>query len=254
MAASNMELDLLHNTIFERERSEIFKKYHSLSENASQPHVVTMADLADSLKRNHGLDPKSNPELQAILHQLAAKQHVKLQHEKGQNSHHSSPTTVTDADLSSVKIEFEDFLSFMDQDNPNVVQRAFSGKLAVPDWPRFISEIIQIFERVRENKQGANADYIPQLAEVDPELLGISICTVDGQQFHAGDFDFDFTIQSCSKVFTYCMACEDCGVENVHRHVGCEPSGVAFNAFTLDENMKPHNPMINGGAITVSND
>ena len=95
------------------------------------------------------------------------------------------------------------------------------------------------------------ATYIPQLACQDPDFLALSICTVDGQRFSYGDYDVDFTIQSCSKVFTYLMALADSSTEEVHSHVGVEPSGRAFNEFVLDKKGKPHNPMINAGAITI---
>jgi len=49
---------------------------------------------------------------------------------------------------------------------------------------------------------GAVADYIPPLAEADPEPFGICIATVDGQVYEVGDFAKQFTIQSISKPFT----------------------------------------------------
>jgi glutaminase len=40
--------------------------------------------------------------------------------------------------------------------------------------------------------------------------------------------------------------------EEVHRWVGEEPSGLAFNAPMFDRFNRPHNPMVNAGAIMVA--
>lgn len=130
--------------------------------------------------------------------------------------------------------------------------QAVDGKLAVPDWSEFRHTITEIFTHILETERGGeNATYIPILAEQDPDWFGVSICTVDGQRLDIGNTDVEFSIQSCVKPLTYAVAVEDLGMEAVHRHVGCEPSGLSFNAVALNKDNVPHNPMINAGAIAT---
>jgi glutaminase len=102
-------------------------------------------------------------------------------------------------------------------------------------------------------QEGAVANYIPELAKVNPDLFSICIVTVDGQVYEVGDYEQLFTIQSISKVFAYGLALEDHGLDYVLTRVGVEPTGDAFNAIVLDEQSKrPYNPMVNAGAIATT--
>ena len=56
------------------------------------------------------------------------------------------------------------------------------------------------------NRNGALANYIPELAAVDPSKFGIAIATEGGKLHTVGDADHAFTIQSVSKAFVYCLA------------------------------------------------
>ncbi|MEM6963405.1 MAG: glutaminase A [Bacteroidota bacterium] len=132
------------------------------------------------------------------------------------------------------------------------LHRLFEGENTIPDFQSFRKEIEKIYEAIKGKNGGAVADYIPQLAKVDPNLFGVSICTVDGQVIEFGDTRKNFTIQSASKPVTYSIALEEHGVDKVHQHVGKEPSGHSFNELTLNENGLPHNPLINAGAIMSS--
>jgi glutaminase len=103
------------------------------------------------------------------------------------------------------------------------------------------------------NKEGALANYIPELAAVDPESFGLAVATVEGKLFKVGNTEHLFTIQSISKAFVYCLALELVGREAVLQRVGVEPSGDAFNAIVFDPySNRPFNPMVNAGAITVA--
>ena len=96
------------------------------------------------------------------------------------------------------------------------------------------------------------AQYIPVLAEADPDRLGIALATPTGRLHSAGDADVEFTIQSASKPFTYAAALVDRGFAAVDRQVGLNPSGEAFNELSLEaESHRPDNAMINAGALAV---
>src|SRR5262245_23905622 len=58
------------------------------------------------------------------------------------------------------------------------------------------------YAKFKDLKEGKNADYIPALAKVNPNLFGIALITTDGKVFTAGDITTEVSIQSVSKVFT----------------------------------------------------
>jgi glutaminase len=101
--------------------------------------------------------------------------------------------------------------------------------------------------------RGRVADYIPELAAIDPDQFGISVCLADGREAAAGDADTRFSIQSVSKVFTLAMALGRLG-DQLWNRVGREPSGLAFNSILQLEHEHgiPRNPFINAGAIVVT--
>ncbi|MFT2212838.1 glutaminase [Rhizobium giardinii] len=101
--------------------------------------------------------------------------------------------------------------------------------------------------------EGKVADYIPQLARVDPTRFGMAVVTVDGSVYRAGDAEIPFSIQSISKVFTLTLALGKHG-ENIWKRVGREPSGSAFNSIVQLEHEHgiPRNPFINAGAIAIT--
>jgi glutaminase len=100
---------------------------------------------------------------------------------------------------------------------------------------------------------GKPADYIPQLARVDPRRFGIAVAALDGTTHAAGDADEPFSIQSISKVFLLTLALGKHG-ESLWNHVGREASGDPFNSIVQleHEQGRPRNPFINAGAIVVT--
>lgn len=100
--------------------------------------------------------------------------------------------------------------------------------------------------------EGVVAQYIPELAAIDPNKFGVHLCTVDNQHFGIGDSGEKFSIQSISKVLSLALAFQQEG-ENLWSRVGVEPSGSSFNSlWQLEyEKGKPRNPLINSGAIVI---
>lgn len=108
-------------------------------------------------------------------------------------------------------------------------------------------------EMAAETDRGAVADYIPQLACVDPDRFAMCLSLADGTMINGGDAAVPFSIQSVSKVFTLALALGRDG-ENVWTRVGREPSGDPFNSIVQLEAERglPRNPFINAGAIAVT--
>lgn len=146
------------------------------------------------------------------------------------------------------RIDYDTFRAII---RPSIllVERTLQGTVVIRDFEEFCGDLTRLYEAVLPNRGGHVATYIPQLARVDPERLAVAVCTVDGQRFAVGDADVDFCVQSCCKPINYCIALEKRGEAHVHRHVGREPSGRSFNEVALADDGRPHNPMINAGAI-----
>ncbi|MPV85129.1 glutaminase [Ostreibacterium oceani] len=113
--------------------------------------------------------------------------------------------------------------------------------------------VMQAYNTVFETPDsGLLATYIPKLATVDPNQLGVALTAVDGSQMTAGDSDKLFSIQSISKVLLLCFAYRQLDAKTWER-VGVEPSGTAFNSLLQLESDAgiPRNPFINAGALVV---
>jgi glutaminase len=121
----------------------------------------------------------------------------------------------------------------------------------VPNLNAVVSEIVDAMRQ--RTDRGAVATYIPELARVDAKAFGLAVIDVEGNVAAGGDSDTPFSIQSISKVFTLTLALGKIG-DRLWQRVGREPSGSAFNSIVqLEfERGKPRNPIINAGAIAVT--
>ena len=110
------------------------------------------------------------------------------------------------------------------------------------------------YNQFKTLKEGKNADYIPALAKVDPNVFGIALVGVDGKVYTAGDLKTEVSIQSISKVFTMALVMEESGVDAIEKNMGVDATGQVFNSINAVEQYKgaEMNAMVNPGAITAT--
>ena len=114
------------------------------------------------------------------------------------------------------------------------------------------------FTKYKDLKEGKNADYIPVLARVDPNLFGIAVIGPDGKAYMAGDVTTEVSIQSISKVFTMARVIQDRGPMAVEKTIGVDATGMRFNSIVSVElayklgGGPEMNPLVNPGAIATT--
>jgi glutaminase len=116
------------------------------------------------------------------------------------------------------------------------------------------------YAKFKGDTDGKNADYIPALAKVDPNLFGVALVTVDGKVYTAGDVNTEVSIQSISKVFTMAQVIQEQGPESIEKRIGVDATGARFNSIIAVEAVKTvagtgapeMNPLVNPGAISAT--
>ena len=109
----------------------------------------------------------------------------------------------------------------------------------------------EAYDQFKDVKEGAPADYIPELAKVPAELFGVAIVTARGEIYTAGDVDYAFSIQSVSKPFTAALVMHQQGSDAIAEKIGVEPTGQKFNSILATQviSQVSVNPLVNSGAI-----
>jgi len=114
------------------------------------------------------------------------------------------------------------------------------------------------YDKYKGLQEGKNADYIPALAKVDPNIYGIALVATDGKVYTAGDVKSEVSIQSISKVFTMAKVIDEQGLDAIVKTIGVDATGMRFNSIVAVEVAEKSlggpeiNPLVNPGAITAT--
>jgi len=105
-----------------------------------------------------------------------------------------------------------------------------------------------------KNQEGNTANYIPELANVNPNITAIAVHPLNEAPIFYSNTELDaVTLQSTAKMVPLIGLLEEQGPEKLFEWVKVEPSGDEFSSITRLEQFgpKPSNPMLNAGAITL---
>ena len=84
-------------------------------------------------------------------------------------------------------------------------------------------DIEKIYNIVKKmNQEGKNADYIPDLKIINPDIYAISICNVNGDIMNFGNYETEVGIESVSKVFTLALVLNIHGIKKHLNFIGNE--------------------------------
>src|SRR5215470_11032183 len=116
------------------------------------------------------------------------------------------------------------------------------------------------YDKYKDLQEGKNADYIPALAKVDPNVFGIAIVTTDGKVYTMGDVKTEVSIQSISKVFTMAQVIQEQGPDAISKTIGVDATGARFNSIIAIEGVRTvvgtgapeMNALVNPGAISAT--
>jgi len=131
---------------------------------------------------------------------------------------------------------------------------------APPSGAAIQAAVDAAFNKYKGLKEGKNADYIPALAKVDPNLFGIAVVTRDGKVYSSGDLKTEVSIQSISKVFTMAQVIQEQGLDAISKTIGVDATGARFNSIIAVEGVRTvvgsgapeMNPLVNPGAISAT--
>ena len=111
----------------------------------------------------------------------------------------------------------------------------------------------EAYRACQKDSGGKDANYIPYLANINPDLFALCVCFPDGTTLTRGDADYRFGIESISKVSTALLVLQQSGADRLLQSIGADATGLPFNSIMamLLERDHPTTPLVNAGAIAA---
>jgi glutaminase len=136
----------------------------------------------------------------------------------------------------------------------NAISSSYVSTGHLPSADLVKGSMAEAYELYKANADGQNSEVYPALARVPKNLFGICVVETTGNEYAAGDSDYEFTIMSVSKPFIFALVCELLGPDPVRDKVGVNATGLAFNSLEGVERGDDGrtNPMVNSGAIATT--
>jgi glutaminase len=116
-------------------------------------------------------------------------------------------------------------------------------------------DVENIYNKVKKMKQKCkNAEYIPYLKTVNPDIYAISVCNIKGEIMNFGDYKSEVGIESVSKVFTLALALNMHSIKKLIIDIGDSIEKHTFNSMKDVDNFKNHtvNSFVNAGAMATT--
>lgn len=112
--------------------------------------------------------------------------------------------------------------------------------------------MLEAYHDTKDNIGGKNADYIPYLANVPESLFSIGICLPSGEVLSVGDSEYEFGIESISKIVTALLVMHQSSPEELMKKIGADATGLPFNSIAalVDAEHRHSSPLVNAGAIS----
>src|SRR5262245_17582301 len=135
--------------------------------------------------------------------------------------------------------------------SPALAQKSSKKAAPAAAGPAYQDAVNAAYAKFKDTHEGKNADYIPALAEVDTNIYGVALITVDGKVYSTCDLTSEVSIQSISKVFTMALVMQEQGPDAIANNMGVDATGQVFNSIVAVEQYKGSemNAMVNPGAI-----